>query len=464
MPAPKGKRRHRVLVIDDNSIVRESICAALDAYGFEAAKCTNGEEGRDALRTDAFDVIISDFKMPGIDGLQLLKHLRSEGIETPFILVTGYGSIDMTMEALELGTVEYLTKPIKPKEIVIAVNKALQTGEFKKELEKLQEEVIEKSSVDQMIGQSLQMKTVYHSIHKASRSLANVLITGETGTGKELAARAVHYGGLARKGPFVAVNSSAFSEGTLESELFGHEKGAFTHAVKERKGRFELADRGTLFLDEIGEISSHMQVRLLRVIQDKRFERVGGQETIKSNFRLITATNQDLRELVKAGKFREDLFYRLSVINITMPPLREHPEDIPLLIKHFLKKYTSDAGKDIRTLSIDALKLMQSHPWPGNVRQLENAIESAVAMCEGNMIRIQDLPLELQDLPSEPEADLPMGSLPQVVESVEKRLIAKALKQADWVKAHAAKSLGISERMLSYKMDKYAIEKPAPSN
>jgi DNA-binding NtrC family response regulator len=308
------------------------------------------------------------------------------------------------------------------------------------------------------------MKTVYHHIHKASKSLANVLITGETGTGKELAARAIHYNGLARKGPFVAVNSSVFSEGTLESELFGHEKGAFTHALKDRKGRFELADRGTLFLDEIGEISSHIQVKLLRVIQDKRFERVGGQETIQSNFRLITATNQDLRELVAAGKFREDLFYRLSIININMPPLREHPEDIPLLIKHFLKKYTADTQKDIRTLSIDALKLMQSFPWPGNVRQIENALESAVAMCEGNMIRVRDLPLELQDLPVETDADLPKGSLPQVVESVEKRLILKAMEQSGGIKAQAAKRLGITERILSYKIDKYAIGKTKSDN
>jgi transcriptional regulator with PAS, ATPase and Fis domain len=250
----------------------------------------------------------------------------------------------------------------------------------------------------------------------------------------------------------------------LESELFGHEKGAFTHALKDRKGRFELADRGTLFLDEIGEISSHIQVKLLRVIQDKRFERVGGQETIQSNFRLITATNQDLRELVAAGKFREDLFYRLSIININMPPLREHPEDIPLLIKHFLKKFTADTQKDIRTLSIDALKLMQSFPWPGNVRQIENALESAVAMCEGNMIRVRDLPLELQDLPVETDADLPKGSLPQVVESVERRLILKAMEQSGGIKAQAAKHLGITERILSYKIDKYAIGKTKPDN
>ncbi|MCG6893116.1 MAG: sigma-54 dependent transcriptional regulator [Desulfobacteraceae bacterium] len=463
MPSAKGKVRHQVLVIDDQSSVRDSICAVLDAYGIDAIQCASGEEGLEKLKTEAADAIISDFKMPGMDGLQLLKSLRSEGIETPFILVTGYGSLEMTMEALQLGTVEYLTKPVKPKEIVLAVNKALKTDAFRKELHKLQEEVIEKYSVRHMVGQSPVMKNVYHSIHKASKSLANVLITGETGTGKELAARAIHYNGLARKGPFVAVNSSVFPEGTLESELFGHEKGAFTHALKERKGRFELADRGTLFMDEIGEISSHIQVKLLRVIQDKKFERVGGQETIQSNFRLITATNQDLRELVSAGKFREDLFYRLSIINISMPPLRDHPEDIPLLIKHFLKKFTIDSNKDIRTLSIDALKLMQSFPWPGNVRQLENAIESAVAMCDGNMIRIQDLPLELQDLPVEIEPGLPPGSLPQVVESVEKRLILKAMEQCGGIKAQAAKSLGISERMLSYKIEKYAIGKSKPT-
>jgi DNA-binding NtrC family response regulator len=291
--------------------------------------------------------------------------------------------------------------------------------------------------------------------------MTNVLITGETGTGKELAARAIHYNGLSKNGPFIAVNCSAFSGGTLESELFGHVKGAFTDAHRDHKGRFELADQGTLFMDEVSDIPLNIQVKLLRVLQEKRFERVGGQSTLSSDFRLIAATNQNLKDLVKKELFREDLFYRLSVINITMPPLREHPEDIPLLTKHYLKQYTQINKKDIKTFSLEAMKLMQSYTWPGNVRQLENAIESAVAMCEGNMIKIADLPLEMSDLTPEKNDDSGnlQGSLPQVVAAVEKQMIQKALDKNEWIKARAARMLGITERVLSYKIDKYDIVK-----
>jgi two-component system NtrC family response regulator len=433
----------------------------LQKHGFEVMVCSNGNEAKAVIDHQPVELIISDYMMPNMNGVQLLKVLREEGREIPFILITAYGSIDSTMEAIKLGTVEYLTKPFHPEEIILAAQKALNMGHVKRELSELREAVEAKYSFENMIGQSPSMQEAYRNIHKASLTLTNVLITGETGTGKELAARAIHFNGLAKDGPFIPVNCSAFSGGTLESELFGHVKGAFTDAHRDHKGRFELADQGTLFLDEVCDIPLSIQVKLLRVLQEKRFERVGGQSTLSSDFRLIAATNKDLKNLVNRELFREDLFYRLSVINIIMPPLRAHPEDIPLLIKHFLKQYTQINKKDIKTLSLEAMKLMQSYTWPGNVRQLENAIESAVAMCEENMIRIADLPLEMSDLASEKNYDTSkhQGSLPQVVAAVEKQMIQEALDQNEWIKARAAKTLGISERVLSYKMDKYHIAK-----
>ncbi len=453
-------KKQKILVAENNVKFQGVMRLILERHGFEVMVCSDGIEAKKAIDQNPEDLIISDYMMPNMDGLQLLKALKKEGKDIPFILITGYGSIDSTMEAIKLGTTEYLTKPFDPEEIVLAVQKALNIEQIKRELSQLQEELWAKYSVENLIGQSSSMRNVYKSIHKASESSANVLITGETGTGKELAARAIHYNGIYKKGPFIAVNCSAFSEGTLESELFGHVKGAFTDAVRDHKGRFELADQGTLFLDEVGDIPLSIQVKLLRVLQGKQFERVGGSKTLYSDFRLIAATNRDLKELLRENLFREDLFYRISVINITMPPLGEHSEDIPLLIGHFLKHYTRIINKDVKTLSMEAMKLMQNYSWPGNVRQLENTIESAVAMCDGNMIKVADLPMEIRLLPSEKDSDSNeyQGSLPQVVGKVERLMIQKALDKNRQIKARAARDLGISERILSYKIKKYRIK------
>ncbi len=455
---PKNKK---ILVADDDPVTRRFLQYELEKHGFDAVVCNDGLEAKEAVQHHPVDLIIADYKMPNIDGLELLNALKEEGRDIPFIIITAYGSIDSTMEAIRLGAVEYLTKPLDSMEIVLSVQKALNIGQIKEKLSHLQKEVQAKYSFENIIGQSPLMQVVFENIHKASQSSANVLITGESGTGKELAARAIHYNGLNKNGPFIALNCSAFSKGTLESELFGHVKGAFTSAFRDHKGRFELANQGTLFLDEVGDIELDIQVKLLRVLDEKGFERVGGQETIHSNFRLVAASNKDLKDLVRKDLFREDFFYRLSVINITMPPLREHPEDVPLLIKHFLKYYSQVNKKDIKTVSMEALKLMKSYSWPGNIRHLENAIESSVAICDGNMIKISDLPLELNDLPTERSADLNeyQGPLSEVVATVENKMIRKALDQNEWVKAHAAKALGMSERVLSYKMKNYNIIK-----
>jgi len=454
MPSSKN-----VLVAEDDRSTRELISKTLAKHGFIVQPCIDGFEALAAIESSAVDLVIADYQMPKMDGLELLKTASDAGHIIPFIIITAHGGFDSTISAMELGAVAYLTKPVEPIPLVIEVKKALNFGSIQRELNYLQKEVQKKYRFDNIIGKSQPMQNVYDYIHKASASNANVLITGESGTGKELVARAIHYSGLRKNGPFIAVNCSVFSKGTLESELFGHVKGAFTDAVKDRKGRFELADQGTLFIDEIGEIPSDIQVKLLRVLQEKQLERVGGEETISSDFRLIAATNKNLKDLIESKEFREDLYYRLNVINISMPPLRERKEDIPDLLKYFLDAFNQAYGKNIKTFSIEALKIFQEHPWPGNIRQLENAVESSVALCDGDMIHTRHLPLELTSLSTEDTnfRELNFQSLPEAVEVLEKEMIQRSLKQYNSVKAHAAKALGINERVLSYKMTKYNI-------
>lgn len=455
---------HKILVADDDPVSRNLLLQQLEKAGFNVLLCEDGQEALDALDDYAADLIIADYRMPKMDGLELLEQLKQRGIEIPFMIITAYGGIDSTLKAFELGATEYLTKPYDAKELILVVRKALNIGKLQQKLSRLESEVHEKYQFDDLIGQSMPMQEAFRLIYKASQSAANVLITGETGTGKELAARAIHYNSARQPGPFVVMNCSAFSTGTLESELFGHVRGSFTGAVRDHKGRFERATGGTLFLDEVGEIPLDIQVKLLRVLEEKTFERVGGQETLTSDFRLVAATNRDLKDMVQRGLFREDLFYRLTVINLTMPSLREHSEDIPLLIRFFIKRYSKLNQKQIKTISLEALKQMQDYPWPGNVRQLENAIESAVALCDGEVVRMPDLPLELTSLPVEgEEGDVPPeGSLPDAVSLLETDMIRRALHSQGGVKARAAKALSISERVLAYKIAKYNINPKHP--
>ncbi|MBI9077413.1 MAG: sigma-54-dependent Fis family transcriptional regulator [Desulfatibacillum sp.] len=448
-----------ILVADDDRTTTTILKNTLGKQSLTPVIAHDGIQALKILDEQTVDLVIADYQMPGLDGFELLQAMKDRGLDIPFVMVTAHGSVDMTMKAMRLGAIEYLVKPVDPLDIVLLVEKILNINRMKNRLTRLQKEVEKKYHFNNIVGQSPLMQALFESIHKASQSTANVLVTGESGTGKELAAKAVHYNGPLKEGPFVAVNCSAFSSGTLESELFGHVKGAFTDAHRDHMGRFELADKGTLFLDEVGDIPPDIQVKLLRVLQDKTFERVGAQEPIHSDFRLVAATNQDLKDLVRKGKFREDLFYRLNVIAVTTPALREHPQDIPLLIAHFLKRYGQIGSRHIKTLSMNAMKTMQEYRWPGNVRQLENAMESAAAMCEGSMIRTSDLPLELTSPYSETALgnDTYSGTLPEVVERVEKHMILKALEQNQWVKAHAARTLGVSERVVSYKMANYGL-------
>lgn len=455
---------HKILVADDDPVSRNLLLQQLEKAGFEVMLCEDGKEALEALDNFEANLIIADYRMPKMDGLELLEQMKERGYEIPFLIITAYGGIDSTLKAFELGATEYLTKPYDAKELILVVRKALNIGKMQQKLSRLESEVHEKYQFDDLIGQSPPMLEAFRLIYKASQSSANVLITGETGTGKELAAKAIHYNSARRPGPFVVMNCSAFSTGTLESELFGHVRGSFTGAVRDHKGRFERAAGGTLFLDEVGEIPLDIQVKLLRVLEEKTFERVGGQDTITSDFRLIAATNRDLKDMVQRALFREDLFYRLTVINLTMPSLREHVEDIPLLIRFFIKRYSDLNQKQIKTISLESLKHMQEYPWPGNVRQLENAIESAVALCDGEIVRMSDLPLELTSLPVEGEKGEipPEGSLPDAVSLLEMDMIRRALHTQGGVKARAAKALSISERVLAYKIAKYNINPKHP--
>jgi len=448
-----------IVIAEDDRATCYMAAATLEKAGFKASCCQDGSEALKIIKEKHVDLVLTDFKMPEMDGLELLKTARGLGFKVPFIIMTAYGCVDITFKALEYGASAFLTKPIEPDVIVTKTKKILCPGKSPQNFNCSKNEIRYDFAGVNMIGAGREMKQVYKYITKAAASEANVLITGESGTGKELTAKAIHCNGKRKNGPFIAVNCSVFSKGTLESELFGHVKGAFTDAVNDRRGRFEMADQGTLFIDEIGDIPIDTQVKLLRVFQEKQFERVGGEESIFSNFRLIAATNKNLKERIESGMFREDLYYRINVIHIHTPPLRERMTDTPDLLKHFLEIYNGIYHKNIKTLSVEALKILHQCQWRGNIRQLENVIESAVAMCEMDMIDVEHLPPEILDTESIlTYSDIsPSASLPEAVAEFEKQMILQALKTHNGIKTHAAKALGIGERGLTYKMGKYGI-------
>ncbi len=433
--------------------------ATLEKAGFKAACCLNGLEALEIIQEKSVDLVLTDFRMPEMDGLELLKTARGLGFSVPFIIMTAHGCVDITFKAMEFGASAFLTKPIEPGAIVTKTKSILYPGKTLHKPDLPDNEICYNFEGVKIIGTSPEMKRVYQSITKAAASEANVLITGESGTGKELAAKAIHYNGKRKSGPFIAVNCAVFSKGTLESELFGHVKGAFTDAVNHRRGRFELAHQGTLFIDEIGDVPLETQVKLLRVFQEKQFERVGGEESISSNFRLIAATNKNLKKRIESGKFREDLYYRVNVFHIHTPPLRKRIADIPALLKHFLEVYNGIYHKNIKTLSVEALKILMKNRWRGNVRQLENVVESAVALCEQDMIDTEHLPPEMLDTEiSSAYDDISLSAtLPEAVAEFEKQMILQALKTHNGIKTRAARALGIAERGLTYKMEKYSI-------
>lgn len=450
-----------VLIVDDEKNYLVVLEALLGPEGYEVVTANNGRDALRLVREADLDLVISDIKMPGMSGMELLEESKKIKPELPVIMMTAYGTIEMAVEAMKKDAYDYITKPFQNEQLKLTIKKALEANRLLKENRLLNEALSDRFRYGNMVGKGKAMLKVYDIIDKVAQSKASVMIAGPSGTGKELIAKAIHYGGLRKDRPFVSINCGALTETLLESELFGHEKGAFTGAVAMKKGRFELADKGTLFLDEVGDMPLPLQVKLLRVLQEMEIQRVGGTKTIKVDVRILSASNRNINEDIAKGTFREDLYYRLNVIRIDVPTLRERIEDIPLLVRHFIENYRDDEGKGKIELSSGVWKALYSYSWPGNIRELGNVIERAVVLRSGDTISVEDLPDHLLGKKDE-EIDLdkivPVNlTLPQALEQVEAKLIKRALAYSDHVQARAAEMLGISRHVMHYKMKKYGM-------
>jgi two-component system NtrC family response regulator len=439
-----------ILIVDDEKNYLLVLKELLAEEGYEVLIAQSAAEAIKIFQENELDLVITDMKMPGMTGMELLDFLKERDLHLPVIMMTAYGTVEKAVEAMKKGAYDYILKPFDNEALKTAVSKGLAMGRVIRQNRLLSQELKEKFGPTDLIGNSYRIRQVRDLIAKVAGTKATVLISGESGTGKELVARAIHYHSPRRDKPLVSVNCSALAETLLESELFGHEKGAFTGAVGQRKGRFEFADGGTLFLDEVGEMSPSVQVALLRVLQDREFQRVGGNKTIKVDVRVVAATNKDLKEEIQQGRFREDLYYRLNVVHIEVPPLRERKEDIPLLIRHFSERFAREMNKkEIPTPSPEAMAALLAYDWPGNVRELENILERAIILSSGPIIRLEDLPFT---------SFIPSGTkLPDVLELIEKRMITQALAISGNVQTRAAELLGIEKNLLKYKMKKYAL-------
>ena len=448
----------RILIVDDEDGMRRLLSRVLTREGYETSAVANGAEALRLVASERFDLVVTDIKMPEMDGLQLLAELKEYEPSLPIIVITAYGTIENAVQALRSGAYDYIAKPFENDEIKLTVAKAFERERLLAENRYLHAELEGRYDFSGIVGGSLAMQQVYDMASSVAVSNANVLITGESGTGKELLARSIHYSSLRKEKPFVVLNCAAISEGVLESELFGHEKGAFSGALDTRKGRFERADQGTLFIDEVAEMSMAAQVKLLRVIQEHEFERVGGNKTISVDVRIVAATNKKLEDQVKDGNFREDLYYRLNVVNINVPPLRSRREDVEPLSRFFLEKYISETGKKITDLSPRALSCLLAHDWPGNVRELQNAIERAVVLSKGSVLTPRDFP---QGMQGDDQICLQIpekgGSLTDILEDLERQLIIQTLQREDGSQTRAAETLGIKRTTLRYKMEKYRM-------
>ncbi len=446
----------KILVIDDDESMRVIITAVLKEFDCRIFNADSGSEGIAVLEKEHPDIIISDLIMPGISGLDILKRAKEFDESIQIIILTAYDNMSSTIKAIQLGAFDYLSKPFDHEHFKHLVKRALSSKELKDKYTTEAPEA-EKEYPDEtnLIGNTTEMKEIYKSIGLVSINRVSVLIEGESGTGKELAARIIHHSGITKDFPFVAVNCSALTETLLESELFGHVKGAFTGAIRDKKGKFELAGNGTILLDEISEISPNIQVKLLRVIQEKEFERVGGETTISVNARIIAATNKNLEELVKQGKFREDLYYRLRVFTITMPPLRSRKEDIPQLVVHFLAKINNELHKNVHVIPYEVMEILQSYKWVGNVRELENILTQAVVLAKGNILEKEYLFLRSENGLAR-KVDL---KTKLTLAEVERNHITEVLQSINWNKNQAAKILGISKSTLYKKIEEYGIER-----
>jgi len=453
---------HRILVVDDEVKMRRLLEMSLKNMGHEVAQAADGEEAMACFAEAPFDLVMTDLKMPRMDGMQLLKTLRERGEEVPVIVLTAFGSIETAVEAMKLGAADYIIRPFEMETVELAVTRALAMGAVQRENRFLRDEVAK--GWGEFIGRSPKMRQLYELIQQVAPARSSVLIVGETGTGKELVARAIHQAS-GRGGLFVPINCAAIPAELLESELFGHQKGAFTGAHRDRMGKFELANGGTLFLDEITEMPLALQAKLLRVLQEGNVERLGAQRAVKVDLRIVAATNRDPQQAVAEGAMRQDLFFRLNVVRVDVPPLRERREDIPSLAGHFLQKYSGELGRPAPELSEATMQSLLAYPWPGNVRELENLMERAAVLCRGKTIEPQLLPQDITHAAAPPAPAVSAGGIAEFdsltlvghVESLEKQLISAALERCADNKSAASRLLGVSERTLWYKIKKYGL-------
>jgi Nif-specific regulatory protein len=452
----------RILIADDHDSLRRALALALAEAGHDTVEANNGNTAIERLHETSFDVVLSDLKMGGSDGLDVLRTAKALQPQAAVILMTAFGSVHTAVEAMKVGAFDYVPKPFEIEEMELKIDKALELRRLKHEVEYLRHQQDDIYQFDSIIGASGALQRVLDVVRKVAKSQTTVLIGGETGTGKELIAGAVHHNSLRATRNFVKVNCAALQENLLESELFGHERGAFTGADKQRIGRFEQADGGSLFLDEIGDMSANTQAKILRVLQEHEFERLGGTRTIRVDVRLITATNRNLATMVENGQFREDLYYRLNVVELVMPPLRERKEDIPALTNFFIKRFSGELKKRIEGVTPDALKLLTRFNWPGNIRELENAIERAALLCEHRLIDTDDLRIGGSATSEGETAGTVVKIPPQGIplEEIERQAVVEALKMSNWVQKDAAELLSISPRVMNYKIKTLGIDFP----
>jgi len=457
-----------ILVVDDEPNYLIVLSELLKDEGFEVLTAQTGEEGFKVVEETDLDIVLTDMRMPGMDGLALLEAIKNYNSDLPVIMITAFGEVEKAVVAMKAGAYNYLAKPFNNEELLLNIRKAIEHYSLLRENLRLRGEARVRYGFASIIGKNARMQEIYQLIEKVAPTTASVLITGESGTGKELVARAIHINSPREKAPFISVNCAALPETLLESELFGHERGAFTGATAMRKGRFELADTGTLFLDEIGDIPLPLQAKLLRVLQERSFERVGGARPINVDVRIITATNRELKDEVDEGRFREDLYYRLNVLQIHLPPLRERADDIPMLTEHFINKFAKMLNKPELRISGDALRYLVGLSWEGNVRELENTIERAAILCSDDVVQkgdvLPDMGAAKEAAKWSPDGDfekfLPSNMpLPEVLSGVEEQMVKRALEDANHVQARAAESLGITKSLLQYKMKKFNLQK-----
>jgi two-component system, NtrC family, response regulator PilR len=456
--------KSRILVVDDEESIREFLEIMLKKEGYEVTTAEDGARAKDILTKKSFDMIVSDLQMPNMTGIELLKHVKESYPETVFMLITAFGTTETAVDAMKMGAYDYVTKPFKIDEVRMNIANALRSQNLEVEVRTLKKELVKEYSFQNMVGNSAAMHSIFDLIKRVSQTPTNILVTGESGTGKEVIAKAIHYNGPLKDKPFVTINCGAIPENLMESEMFGHKKGSFTGAIADKQGLFEVANGGTLFLDEVGELPPSIQVKLLRAIQERIIRRVGATEDMKVEVRIIAATNRNLDDMVAKGTFRQDLFYRLNVINIKSPALRDRSEDVPSLANHFLRKYNEKLGKNINTISTEAMDILKKYNYPGNVRELENMIERTVALEAGSTVLPESLPPMVNTTSGRKMAsshEIEIGDdgldLDKVIGQIEKEVLIKAIHAAGGTKKKAAKLLKISFRSMRYRIEKYNL-------